>query len=250
MTVYRRPDPIPIRRAPRVEPPRALHAVRAEPDDLHHLVARQIFAAIVSGDFPEGSILPNEHRLSEELGVSRTALREAIKGLASKGLVETRRRRGTQVLERSRWNMLDADLMSWSRRLGMPEPVSERLWQAVAAVLPALAALAAERRGSGAIRRAAAALQQPADAETRLDAFADALLAIARAAGNPFLLSLASTCLGNLLAEDRPFLGRRFAGFDTAALAGLADMVAAGDAVAAESRMRQLLTPARATEGA
>ena len=109
MTVYRRPDPIPLHRG-RPSGEFALRRVRPEQEDLHHLVARQIFAAITGGHYPEGSILPTEQALSEELGVSRTALREAIKGLASKGMLETRRRRGTMVLDRSSWNMLDVEV--------------------------------------------------------------------------------------------------------------------------------------------
>ncbi len=259
MTVYRRPDPIPMRRAARPDarqeplaahPARALHAVRAEPDDLHHLVARQIFAAIVAGDFPEGSILPNEHRLSEELGVSRTALREAVKGLASKGLLETRRRRGTQVLDRSRWNMLDADLVSWTRKIGPAEPVSERLWQAVTATSPALAALAATRRSAAAIRAAAVVLDDRGVRVGRGEALAAFLSEIARAARNPFLLSLVSSCLGNLLAEDPPFLERMAAVIEPGAATALAGAIATGDARAAEDRLRALLEPARQTERA
>ena len=115
MTVYRRPDPIPLRHSA-VASPGGLNTVKHEPDDLNRLVAREIFQAIASGHFPVGSILPNEHQLSADLGVSRTALREAIKGLASKGLVETRRKRGTLVLDRSRWDMLNPEVIAWSRK--------------------------------------------------------------------------------------------------------------------------------------
>ena len=144
MTVYRRPDPIPLRHSA-VASPGGLNSVKHEPNDLNRLVAREIFQAIASGHFPEGSILPNEHQLSADLGVSRTALREAIKGLASKGLVETRRKRGTLVLERSRWDMLNPEVIAWSRKLGSSR-VSEELWVAIANTQPAMVAEAATRR--------------------------------------------------------------------------------------------------------
>ena len=118
MTVYRRPDPIPLRRAAPVAAPGPLAAVRAETEDLNRLAAREIFQAIASGRFAPGAILPNEFELAASLGVSRTALREAIRGLVARGIVETRRKRGTQVLDRSHWNMLDAEVIAWSRREG------------------------------------------------------------------------------------------------------------------------------------
>ena len=258
MTVYRRPDPIPMRREARQissgdarqpllhpEAGRTLHAVRAEPDDLHHLVARQIFAAILAGDFPEGSILPNEHRLSEDLGVSRTALREAVKGLASKGLLETRRRRGTMVLEKARWNMLDAELMSWSRRIGPAALVSDRLWQALAATLPALASLAAGRRGASAALRQAASALDDRNAGDRPATLASFLSEVARAGRNPYLASLVSTCLGNLLAEDPAFLGGMAEQAAPGMAGALVAAIGAGDAGDAERAMRALLTPQR-----
>ena len=87
---------------------------------------------------------PNPHVVHRVLGVSRTALREAIKGLVARGVLETRRKRGTQVLERERWNQLDADLIAWSRRDGSRR-VSEELWSTLVETQPSLARLAAGR---------------------------------------------------------------------------------------------------------
>ncbi len=198
MTVYRRPDPIPLHRSRPADA--ALHAVRAEPEDLHRLVSRQIFSAIWSGRYPEGSILPNEQALSEELGVSRTALREAVKGLAAKGLIETRRRRGTQVLDRSQWNMLDTDVIDWLRREDS-RAVSQQLWETLAPLLPPLARLAATR-GSPALATGAAL----ARGDTDLPARTAFLVGIAAAAGNKFALSIVTRGLGSLIGADPPFL--------------------------------------------
>lgn len=198
MTVYRRPDPIPLHRGRPAD--MALHAVRAEPEDLHRLVSRQIFSAIWSGRYPEGSILPNEQALSEELGVSRTALREAVKGLASKGLIETRRRRGTQVLERSQWNMLDSDVIDWLRREDS-RAVSQQLWETLAPLLPPLARLAATRAPL-----AIAAGAPLAQGQTDLAARTAFLIGIAAAAGNKFALSIITRGLTSLITADQPFL--------------------------------------------
>ncbi len=68
--------------------------------------------AIVRGDYSDRPF-PNEAEASEEFGVSRTVIREAIKSLTAKGLVETRPRVGTRILAVRRWNLLDADVMRW-----------------------------------------------------------------------------------------------------------------------------------------
>jgi DNA-binding FadR family transcriptional regulator len=80
---------------------------------LHTAVASRIGSLIVQGKLSPGSILPNEAALAAEFGVSRTALREAIKVLASKGLVEVRRKTGTRVNTHSHWNMLDPEVLTW-----------------------------------------------------------------------------------------------------------------------------------------
>ncbi|MBE0531417.1 MAG: GntR family transcriptional regulator [Rhodospirillales bacterium] len=63
---------------------------------LHRDVADQIRDMIVEGELPPGERV-NEGALSEQFGISRTPLREALKVLASEGLVELRPNRGTRV---------------------------------------------------------------------------------------------------------------------------------------------------------
>ena len=46
------------------------------------------------------------------LGVSRTVVREATKVLAAKGMVESRSKRGTVILPRSEWRLLDPDVLA------------------------------------------------------------------------------------------------------------------------------------------
>jgi DNA-binding FadR family transcriptional regulator len=241
VTVYRRPDPIPIPRRNSAAELSSLGPIRAESEDLHHLVARQIFVAIASGKLPEGAILPNEHTLSREMGVSRTALREAIKGLASKGLVETRRRRGTQALDRSRWNMLDSDVVRWSRVTGSSQQVSQQLWRAVSVTQPALAGLAASRRDSRGVRLAAIPLQETAAIEDLAAHFANFHVEIAKAAANPFLTSLIVSCLDNLLQQDAAMLEDLARSVDAGAYMEIADRIEEGQIDAAERQMRRLL---------
>ena len=67
---------------------------------LHGQVAHEIGRRIVSGAIAEGEFLPREAELAEQFAVSRQAVREALKVLAAKGLVTSRRRAGTYVMPR------------------------------------------------------------------------------------------------------------------------------------------------------
>ncbi|MGA8151374.1 MAG: FadR/GntR family transcriptional regulator [Terriglobales bacterium] len=80
---------------------------------LHRQVAGRLGLLIAEGQLIPGSVLPNESQLGANLGVSRTALREAIKVLAAKGLVDVRRKTGTRVRPNSQWNMLDPEVLFW-----------------------------------------------------------------------------------------------------------------------------------------
>jgi len=86
--------------------------------NLHDHIVDAIGARIIRGDFEVGAVLPNEATLSSELGVSRNALREAIKVLVSKGLVEVRQKTGTRVLPREEWNLLDKEVLRWATQSG------------------------------------------------------------------------------------------------------------------------------------
>ena len=80
---------------------------------LHGRLAHRIGMQILRGELPAGAALPSEDVWSAKLDVSRTALREAIKVLAAKGLIESRPRTGARVCARERWNFLDPDVLAW-----------------------------------------------------------------------------------------------------------------------------------------
>lgn len=75
--------------------------------------AEAIGQAIVAGEFPEGVKLPLEAELASRFVVSRNTLREAMKLLAAKSMVAIAPRRGTVVLPRVEWNVLDPDVIDW-----------------------------------------------------------------------------------------------------------------------------------------
>jgi DNA-binding FadR family transcriptional regulator len=130
---------------------------------LHHEVAGRIGSLIAHGSIEPGSVLPNEATLGTEFGVSRTALREAIKVLASKGLVEVRRKTGTRVRPHAEWNMLDPEVLTWLfSGTGIPAGMSD-LIEVRKVVEPAAARMAALRATSedlAGIREAYLAMQQ------------------------------------------------------------------------------------------
>ena len=68
---------------------------------------------IISGKLAPGEILPTEAELSRRHGISRPSLREGLRALALKGLVEARTRRGTGIKDKQHWNVLDPDVLRW-----------------------------------------------------------------------------------------------------------------------------------------
>jgi len=81
--------------------------------NLSYIVAEKIAQRIFSADYIAGSILPSEMELGEIFGVSRTAVREAVKTLTAKGMLLPRPRIGTRVMPQSQWNFLDQELLTW-----------------------------------------------------------------------------------------------------------------------------------------
>jgi DNA-binding FadR family transcriptional regulator len=84
------------------------------PDDLHHRVTRALGLRLIEEEhFGEEVLFPNDGQLCQQLGVSRSILREAVKVLADKGMLQVRPRSGTRSRPRSEWNLLDPDILSW-----------------------------------------------------------------------------------------------------------------------------------------
>jgi len=110
-------------------------------DFITSTLARQI----LSGVLLPGDRLPPETELGEQLGVSRTALRESIRTLAGKGLIESRPRSGTCVLPQSMWNHMDPELLAWRESLEPDHVFMKSLIEVRQIIEPSAAALAAER---------------------------------------------------------------------------------------------------------
>jgi GntR family galactonate operon transcriptional repressor len=112
-------------------------------------VQREIIAnlarRILSGEIQPLEYLPKESDLCTHYGVSRTVVREATKVLESKGLLRSRSRVGTLVLEASEWNMLDPDLLVLASSEFHDPHFVDSLMEARRIIEPAAAELAAQR---------------------------------------------------------------------------------------------------------
>lgn len=122
--------------------------VRSKASKLHDRVADELGIAIVSGRYPPGTSLATEVEASENMNVSRTAYREAMRVLLSKGLVTSRPRSGTRVNPRKDWVILDPAVLGWIFASRPDEAFVRSIFELRRIVEPAAAALAAQRRSS------------------------------------------------------------------------------------------------------
>ncbi|MBE9555685.1 MAG: FadR family transcriptional regulator [Proteobacteria bacterium] len=161
---------------------------------LHGQVAHAIGARIIRGELTPGETLPNEADLSLELKVSRTALREAIKLLSAKGLVESRPKTGTRIRPRASWNMLDPDVLNWLVSDGAFEDYADDLFEMRRVIEPAAAAIAAMRGDKAAITNIREAYEDMVVAGENIEAGIEPDLrfhqAILTATGNEFIAPL------------------------------------------------------------
>jgi GntR family transcriptional regulator, galactonate operon transcriptional repressor len=134
----------------------------------HGRLVQELGLGIVRGAHAPGDVLDLEG-LEREFGVSRTVIREAVKVLASKGLLDSRQKLGTFVMDPARWNRLDPDVLRWRFATGDEPVLLDRLGEVRMMVEPAAAALAAERRSAEDIEAMAVALADMARHQTSGD---------------------------------------------------------------------------------
>lgn len=144
--------------------------------NLHQQIIDIIGQHIIAGTHAPGDSL-HPDRLEQELGVSKTVLREALRVLASKGLIDSRQKRGTFVRPRSDWNLLDSDLLRWQGAGAADENFLANLGEVRSIVEPAAARLAAQRRDDADLAALADALHLMAEAGTDTHASVEADLA-------------------------------------------------------------------------
>ncbi|WP_405781120.1 FadR/GntR family transcriptional regulator [Streptomyces sp. NBC_00859] len=174
---------------------------------VHRFAVEALALRIFDGTYAEGATV-DLPQLMAELDVSQTVLREAIKVLTVKGLLDARQRRGTFVRARENWNLLDSDVLRWRVASGArDERLFDELFELRRSVEPAAAALAAQHRTDddlAALTTALGAMERagsdpvglvPADA-----AFHTALLA---ASHNRFFVQMQRVMIPALIERDR-----------------------------------------------
>jgi DNA-binding FadR family transcriptional regulator len=129
---------------------------------LHGQIVHAIGRRILRGDIRPGDVVP----LDSGLRASRTVLREAIKVLAAKGLVESRPKTGTRVRPRQSWNLLDPDVLAWQREGAPAAAFLRKLTEVRLIVEPAAAELAAQRASAREVAVMAAAFHTMEEAVT------------------------------------------------------------------------------------
>jgi DNA-binding FadR family transcriptional regulator len=203
--------------------------------NFHSFVITEIGMGVASGRFAVGSILPNDAEMIDRYDVSRTVLREALKTLEAKGLVEARAKVGTRVQPRSRWNLFDRQVLYWIFHASAEPGFLEGLLEVRQTLEPQAAALAAGQRGAEQIRMLrywlaqhdlAAAMPEPCG----LAAFEIHRL-VAEASGNPILKSATGLAEFALASALRARMARGETEFSSAKSGLYARLVGAIEAV-------------------
>ena len=218
----------------------------------HSYVIAEVGLGIASGRFAVGTILPNDAEMMDRYGVSRTVLREALKTLEAKGLVEARAKVGTRVLSRSRWNLFDRQVLAWIQEAGPDTAFLASFVELRETIEMQTATLAATRRTAEQVRmlhywlnqrQAMAALSEPfALAEFEFHR------TLCEASQNPFLraasplveFGVVQSTLARIKAGVKDFCAEKSSHYKE-----LADGVTNGDADAARYTMAAILSTDR-----
>ena len=170
---------------------------------LYEQIVQQVEESILKGQLKPGDQLPAERDLAQSFGVSRTAVREAVKTLCEKGLVEAYSGRGTFVTNRrSRAMRQSLDFMiRVSQQEGSTHLAGLR--QILEPEIAAFAALCIDEQLLATMREAVAVMDRNLhDPDAYIEADLDFHLALAEAVENPLILSLLDSIVG-LLREQR-----------------------------------------------
>ena len=219
-------------------------------ENLTARVARLLGSEIVGGGYSPGEVLPNEAQLGERFDVGRSAIREGVKLLTSKGLVDARPRRGTVVQPMTDWNYLDPDILQWTQEASSDSKFLLELAEMRLAFEPSAARLAAISATPADIERMRLALTEMEQAQ---DGRGDPIRAdlrfheaIVSASHNRFmrpLVALIGTALQLSFRVTNAATGRQ--GGDVAAHGRVFDAIREGNPDGAQAAMTDLLGDVR-----
>jgi DNA-binding FadR family transcriptional regulator len=215
-----------------------------------HATVDRIASWVVGGRYAPGATLPIEPAIGQELAVSRTVVREALKTLSAKGLVVTGPRLGTRVRPRIDWNNFDPDVLRWRIEAGVDERFVHDLVELRTVIEPAaarIAAIAATAEDVAACETAYAAMEHATDGRgSYLQADLDFHHRLLLATHNQFVVGMAHVFSALLEVSFR---------LSVASLAGarsslpmhrrVLDAIIARNAAGAEAAMLKLIRSAR-----
>lgn len=214
--------------------------------NLSEQVVHQIGLSIMRNDFKPGDTLSSEPELSLQFNVSRPIMREALKILSAKGLLESRPKTGTRVRPRAEWNILDPDVIGWLYEVGPDRSFLDALCEVRLMFEPMAARLAAARATGDEIktieecyRRMEEGVSSP---ETYIPADLAFHAAICAAAHNEMLQKITETLTTSLHVSR--VVTSRLPGANLAAMplhCLVAEAIRKGDEQAAEEAMRKLV---------
>lgn len=170
-------------------------------------VSRELGRRIVGGHYREDELVEDETKLATRFGVSKSVIREAVKMLVGKGLLEVRRGSGTRVRRRASWALLDDDVLAWHLSVA-PKPEFLRQLMDIRRMMEPKAAAWAAQNGTDEDHAEIEVAQQKMEAGSRsIEEFviADAMFhrAILRAANNEILRSMEGIIFSALLSSIR-----------------------------------------------
>ena len=162
-------------------------------------VVENLGTRIVQGHLNPNGPFPSEAELGREFEASRSVIREAVKALAARGLIESKTRTGIKVLPTTHWNLLDADVLNW-RYSAMPQrQFYGELFEIRQMIEPQAASYAAQRGTGQEIAAIGGAFAAMSEASRNMASGVEADLrfhrSILSASHNPLLLQM-----GNLIA--------------------------------------------------
>lgn len=188
--------------------------------NLSQRMVQELGRSIICGDFSTQG-LPTEAELCEKFGVSRSAVREAVKMLSAKGLVSSKPRQGISILPEEDWNIFDPDLLRWSLESHPSKRVLKEFLQMRIAIEPEACALAARYATNEKIDQIEAALERMRLAEegSEEDIQADIAfhISILYASNNRFYIRLRDfiqTALRVSISHTTPIKGNHLAVYE------------------------------------
>lgn len=216
-------------------------------------VTREMGRRIVAGSWRQGDLIEDEAALATRFGVSRSVVRDAVKILVGKGMLEVRRGIGTRVRPRQQWGLLDDDVLAWHLSAPVSADFLSQLMDMRRIVEPKAARWAAEHGSDDDLARIAEAQARMEDEKGAIEDFviADAQYhkAILAASSNEFLRAMEGLIYSALLSSIRitnadPRDNETSLPIHAAVTRAILDR----DPDAAEARMGELLSDARARQ--